>query len=73
MTVQCCKCNRVRVGGRWSAASVAPLRVSISHTYCPRCLDECQIALFSDQASRCTIAGALFLSDTVPTFAIPNH
>lgn len=72
MTVQCCKCNRIRVRGRWLAVAINPRRISVSHTYCPRCHDECQIELFSDQASRCTTAGALVLSATVRPLASPD-
>jgi hypothetical protein len=40
MTVQCCKCKRVREDGRWHPISQTP-DGDVSHTYCPICLGEC--------------------------------
>lgn len=40
MTVQCCKCKRVREDGRWHPILQTP-GGDISHTYCPICLSEC--------------------------------
>ena len=40
MTVQCCKCKRVREHGQWSASPVV-MQGNASHTYCPTCMEEC--------------------------------
>lgn len=37
MTVQCCKCKKVRVSDQWMKETVADTK-SVSHTYCPDCL-----------------------------------
>lgn len=39
MTVQCCKCKKVRSSREW-IRSEAPLPERVSHTYCPDCLSE---------------------------------
>ncbi len=39
MTVQCCKCQKIRVAGRWMS-NEGLLRGDISHGYCPVCLEE---------------------------------
>jgi hypothetical protein len=39
MTIQCCRCKRVRNGEEWTPPGVASLE-AVSHTYCPTCLDE---------------------------------
>ena len=51
MTVQCCKCKRVRAGGVWMRIPT-PQPGPVSHSYCPVCEEECYIELFSHQASR---------------------
>jgi len=40
MTIQCCKCRRIREKGEWNRPP-ARLAGDISHTYCPACYDEC--------------------------------
>lgn len=37
MTIQCCKCKKVRVGDEWVRPGGAP-DGNTSHTYCPVCL-----------------------------------
>ncbi|HRI88015.1 MAG TPA: hypothetical protein PLJ47_13900 [Candidatus Hydrogenedentes bacterium] len=58
MTVQCCKCKRIRFEAQWSAPAATLLQGNVSHTYCPACADECHIELFSTQASRATAVHA---------------
>ncbi len=50
MTVQCCKCKRIRVGGCWLPESAA-LEAPASHSYCPECLFETSIEMFNERAS----------------------
>lgn len=39
ITVKCCKCQRVRIDGRWEyEESKDPARRRYSHSYCPVCL-----------------------------------
>lgn len=61
MTVQCCKCKRVRVAGRWGAHSCHAAEI-VSHTYCPTCADEFRIELFSTVASEAQPHSALALT-----------
>lgn len=37
MTVQCCKCKRVRIDNRWAAATGK--EAVVSHSYCPACFE----------------------------------
>jgi len=37
MTVQCCKCKRVRINNRWTAATGK--EAVVSHSYCPKCFE----------------------------------
>jgi hypothetical protein len=37
MTVQCCKCKRVRAANEWSKPHEI-MHDAVSHTYCPDCL-----------------------------------
>jgi len=37
MTVQCCKCRKLKIDGEWTRASKPP-EGCVSHTYCPVCL-----------------------------------
>ena len=39
MTVQCCRCSKVRMEGAWVSLSTGPSD-SVSHTYCPVCLED---------------------------------
>ena len=41
MTVQCCKCHKVRVDDHWVDLP-RPVRLSgqVSHGYCPKCAEE---------------------------------
>lgn len=71
MNVQCCKCKRFRVDGKWTAPASAIQLSDVSHTYCPVCADECFIELFSAQASRTTTRGAQFLRECMGRLAIP--
>ncbi len=50
MTVQCCKCKRIRQDGRWQPTSAAT-ETPASHTYCPACLLEANVAIFNERAS----------------------
>ena len=45
MTVQCCKCKKLRVKGEWIRPSTVPSDM-VSHTYCPRCLEETRSEMF---------------------------
>ena len=38
MTVQCCKCKKVRVDDEWVRPGGAP-DANTSHTYCPVCFE----------------------------------
>jgi hypothetical protein len=61
MTVQCCKCKRLRLGDEW----VEPLEHKLqhaSHTYCPQCADETRLEYFSALASQARQPGAAFVS-----------
>ncbi|MCC6795372.1 MAG: hypothetical protein IT366_09660 [Candidatus Hydrogenedentes bacterium] len=69
MTVQCCKCKRLRALDQWSAPLPALLQGDVSHTYCPDCADHTYIELFSAQASKSTEREALFLRDQIALFA----
>lgn len=71
MTVQCCKCKRLREDGGWSASTAIPVRGGVSHTYCPSCADECFIELFSAQASRSTAHEAQYLRECITRLATP--
>lgn len=51
MTVQCCKCKRVRIGEHWVAAAAHSLD-DASHAYCPVCLHIALIEIFTFQASQ---------------------
>jgi hypothetical protein len=50
MTVQCCKCKRIRVNGHWLPATSAKPG-STSHSYCPECLFEATVEMFNERAS----------------------
>lgn len=50
MTVQCCKCKRIRVNGRWLPAASAA-GCAVSHSYCPECLFEANVEMFNERAS----------------------
>ena len=49
MTIQCCKCNKVRAGAEWMLPG-APLDESASHTYCPTCLSQCLTEMRAQRA-----------------------
>jgi hypothetical protein len=53
MKVQCCKCKRMKIDGRWRFASVH-IHGPISHGYCPDCADSTRLEHFCEQASRAT-------------------
>ena len=38
MTIQCCKCHKVRVNDKWYTTHEHS-HEAITHTYCPVCLD----------------------------------
>ena len=69
MTVQCCKCKRVRESGQWSAPLPTLLQGNVSHTYCPACADECYIELFSAQASQVTALEVLQLKECLVRYS----
>ena len=50
MTIQCCKCKRIRVDGQWFT-SAEPLGSDVSHTYCPTCAELFLVEAFSAFAS----------------------
>jgi len=39
MTIQCCKCKRVRADNLWAKAHDR-MQDAVSHTYCPECLSD---------------------------------
>ncbi|MBX7256514.1 MAG: hypothetical protein K1Y02_09150 [Candidatus Hydrogenedentes bacterium] len=51
MTVQCCKCKKVRIGRLWVEPS-REVTGAVSHSYCPECAEACFIEIFSLQASK---------------------
>ncbi len=51
MTVQCCKCKRVRQGSSWVVCETLP-EGPVSHTYCSKCYLESCLEFFSAEASR---------------------
>ncbi|MBN2310017.1 MAG: hypothetical protein JXR94_13675 [Candidatus Hydrogenedentes bacterium] len=62
MTVQCCKCKRVRANGKWRHVT-GGLDEPVSHTYCPRCEERLRVEMFSSLASQCPLVGALKLDE----------
>lgn len=38
MTIQCCKCKKIRADGKWISLG-RTLHDGVSHSYCPACLD----------------------------------
>jgi len=41
MTIQCCVCQKLRLDGKWVVREVPHLPgESVSHTYCPRCVQK---------------------------------
>lgn len=50
MTIQCCKCKRIRIDGQWFAP-VDPPGTDVSHTYCPTCAEIFLVEAFSAFAS----------------------
>lgn len=57
MTIQCCKCKRLRNGQEWTE-TVGSLEGPVSHSYCPACLTETRIEHFSELASSSAHASA---------------
>jgi len=57
MTVQCCKCKKVRLNREW-IAPLAPPQGMVSHSYCPVCAEETRIEFFCITASGVTAIGA---------------
>ncbi len=37
MTIQCCKCHKVKLGSEWTRLP-GVVQGAVSHTYCPVCL-----------------------------------
>lgn len=64
MTVQCCKCKRVRNGAAWVTAEPV-LEGPVSHTYCPSCYLQSCLEFFSAEASRACGASAVALSQII--------
>lgn len=54
MTVQCCQCKRVRVGGQWMDERATGAEYA-SHTYCPACASAASIEIFDFHASRASL------------------
>jgi len=48
MTIQCCKCHKVKVADEWTQSAVAH-HDAVSHTYCPVCFVEAQSAIQAEQ------------------------
>lgn len=69
MTVQCCKCKRVRVGDAWTFPQGRP-DGPVSHSYCPSCADLFLIEIFSSQASRATGATIRSAAEAVARAAV---
>ncbi len=44
MCIQCCKCKKVNVDGQWKTPNF-DLPEIVSHTYCPKCLNDSLLAL----------------------------
>ena len=66
MTVQCCKCKRIRRDTEWTAFTDDSCgNDHFTHSYCPVCAEEFHMELFSAQASRTTIAQAHALVKTL--------
>ncbi len=51
MKVQCCKCKRMKLNGRWVFAT-RHIHETVSHGYCPECADATKLEFFSERASR---------------------
>ena len=68
MTVQCCKCKRLKDGADWFEAAEAPTG-PISHTYCPDCLEITHLEFFTAQASCSPVHSASVVNHLVSTLA----
>lgn len=64
MTVQCCKCKRVRDGDAWVGPEHAA-EGPISHTYCSRCYTESCLEFFSEEASCARYKAAQLVSELI--------
>lgn len=53
MKVQCCKCKRMKVDGRWDFPK-RHIHEAISHGYCPECAYATKLEFFSERASHAT-------------------
>lgn len=62
MKVQCCKCKRMNVEGRWEYPA-RHIHELVSHGYCPACADATKLEFFCQQASRATHGRAGQLND----------
>lgn len=57
MNIQCCKCKKVKLDGKWHHVT-HELEGMTSHTYCPVCSEEFLIEIFSSHASHSTLQAA---------------
>lgn len=62
MKVQCCKCKRIKLDGRWDYAT-KHVHEPISHGYCPACADATKLEFFCEQASKATFRRAGQVND----------
>ena len=68
MTVQCCKCKRIRLAGDWVPRTGAP-EGPASHSYCPDCLLETNVEMFNERASDSGVRHARDLLDSLAVSA----
>ncbi|HEO71449.1 MAG TPA: hypothetical protein ENN80_09305 [Candidatus Hydrogenedentes bacterium] len=51
MTIQCCKCKMYKVGNTWHQLAAVP-DGSISHGFCPACMNEALAELDAERLTR---------------------
>ncbi len=70
MTVQCCKCKKIRVGDEWIEGEASDI-LAVSHTYCPACFLEARVEVSNAHASNSRLSHAnlvrCYLADHVQT------
>ena len=57
MTVQCCKCKKIRVKDEWMRPSHS-FEDELSHGYCPICLDEILVEMDEYSVAQKEMSGA---------------
>ena len=66
MTIQCCKCKGIYLGGRWHTTGILDVsKGPISHTYCPECLLATHVQLTNEVAGTSNISAAKFVAESV--------